>query len=141
MDALFHKGHVVAMDEKGSIFSWSMEHDIDGLFPERISPPIFLDIERSTEEVYCLAKSSADDLLLICLYGHSRVPYKHPFYRALVSEYERFLKPDTMSIQNLDEMGSTWSQIHKNRGGATLFLGLNYPFYGAWDGMKPNGLY
>lgn len=139
MDALVHNGRIVAVDEEGSIFSWNIEDD--GSYPDRIESPVFLDVERSTEEVYYLAESCTHDLILICLYGHGDVPYKQSFNRALISEHERFLKLDAMSIHKLDGTTRTWSQIHKIGDNATLFLGLNYHLYGTWDGIKPNSIY
>ena len=48
----------------------------------------------------------------------------------LVSEHDRFGHQDGMSVHMLDEEEGTWHHIRELGHGQSLFLGLNYPFYG-----------
>jgi len=92
------------------------------------SPNIPL-IDESPEHVFYLAITPTGQLILICIHGHGE-GYYNPSPRLLVSEHDRFQHPDGMSVHILDEEEGTWHRIHELGHGQSLFLGLNYPFYG-----------
>ncbi|CAL4886802.1 unnamed protein product [Urochloa decumbens] len=137
MDALLYKGSVVAVDDGGYMFSWditSPEKD-----PLGMPSPENDRIEGCTGCVFYLAKSPADELLLIGVQGHChRAPSSG---RVLVSEHDVFKHIDGVTLHKFDYTHGTWERSHTIGLGQSLFLGLNYPFYGSWSGIKRNSLY
>ena len=92
------------------------------------SPNIPL-IDDSPEHVFYLDITPTGQLILICIHGHGEGFY-NPSRRMLVSEHDRFGHQDGMSVHMLDEEEGTWHHIRELGHGRSLFLGLNYPFYG-----------
>ncbi|CAL4997580.1 unnamed protein product [Urochloa decumbens] len=139
MDVIVRNGRLVAVDEEGCMFSWDMLHHGD--YPLRIPDPNIQKIEGSIDRVYYLAKSPDDGLLLICIHGHGRQTFYMPSFRVLSNEHDRFTMLDGMTVHKFDEEGGTWSLINNIGLGGSIFVGLNYPFYGRWGGIRPNSVY
>lgn len=85
MDVIVHKERVVAVNEEGAIFSWNMDdHD---RVPFRIESPEFPYIEGPAARIFNLAKSPADELITICVYGKPKT-YYHSSKRVLINEHD-----------------------------------------------------
>jgi hypothetical protein len=94
----------------------------------------------SDSRVFYLAKTPADELILISVQG-SRETLKRPYYRVLKSELDRFEDVDEIFLFKFDDMRQTWSRIHAINLGTSLFVGLNYPFHGTWSGTELSSIY
>jgi hypothetical protein len=46
-----------------------------------------------------------------------------------------------MSLYKYDDAGGTWIRMDALDFGASIFLGLNYPFHGSWNGIELNRVY
>ena len=121
------QGKVIGVEQTGSIYSWNIDGPSN--HPVKLESPNIPLIDESPEHVFYLAISPTDQLILICIHGHGEGFY-NPSRRMLVSEHDRFQHPDGMSVHILDEEEGTWHRIHELGHGQSLFLGLNYPFYG-----------
>ncbi|CAL4962204.1 unnamed protein product [Urochloa decumbens] len=138
MDSLVHKGRVVAVDSEGFVFSWPIgDQDVN---PVSISSADIPFVFGSRERVFYLAKSPCDELILICVRGHGPV-FMRPYNRVLKSEHDRFEIPDSMILFKYDDARETWRRIRTTDLGASLFVGLNYPFYVTCNAIKPNSVY
>ncbi|CAL4892769.1 unnamed protein product [Urochloa decumbens] len=138
LDALVHKGRLVAVDEEGEIFSWDIDNHRK--YPLRISKPDIHAFEGCNEEVFYFAKTPVDELIVISLHGHGPRLYS-PSCRVLVSEHNRFEQIIGMIMHKFDDSDGTWQPIRRVGHGQSLFVGLNYPFCGAWSGVKHNSVY
>ncbi|CAL5017646.1 unnamed protein product [Urochloa decumbens] len=138
LDALVHKRRIVAVDEEGDIFSWDIYHHRK--YPLRIMKPDIPAIEGCNEEVFYFAKSPLDELILISMHGKGATSYM-PSYRVVESEHNRFDHISAMIMHKFDDSDGTWQRICRVGLGQSLFLGLNYPFFGSWSGLKPNSVY
>jgi hypothetical protein len=94
----------------------------------------------SDSRVFYLAKTPADELILICVQGSGET-LKRPYYRVLKSELDRFEDVDEIFLFKFDDMRQTWSRIHAINLGTSLFVGLNYPFHGTWSGTELSSIY
>ncbi|CAL4899383.1 unnamed protein product [Urochloa decumbens] len=138
MDALIHKGSIVAVDNEGFVFSWHMG-DKNATLVKATSADIPVVIG-SDCRVFYLAKSPGDQQILICVQGHGPVSSCGDF-RVLKSEHDRFKNVDSITLFRFDDVGETWRRIHTSDLGASLFVGINHPFYVTCDGIKPNSLH
>lgn len=136
LDAIVYHARVVAVNERGFMYSWSM--DDPEAYPIKIEPPEFT--EEYDCRVYYLATSPSDQLLLICVHGEYRRFYE-PNLRMVVSEHDRIEQPAGISIHVYDDTQHVWRRKRSIGSGLSLFLGLNYPFYGRWNKVKADKVY
>ncbi|KAG2558340.1 hypothetical protein PVAP13_8NG122300 [Panicum virgatum] len=133
LDAPVRKGRLIGVEQTGSIYSWNI--DVPSDHPVKLESPNIPLIDESAEHVFYLGISPTDQLILICIHGHGEGFYNSS-RRMLVSEHDRFGHVDGMSVHMLDEEDGTWHRIRALGHGQSLFLGLNYPFYGNWSRLK-----
>ncbi|CAL4932265.1 unnamed protein product [Urochloa decumbens] len=136
LDAIVHQGRVVAVNEGGYIYAWSM-NDPEA-YPIKLTTPEFSTTGDSM--VYYLATSHTGRLLLISVHGEER-RYIEPGLRMVVSEQDRIEQPTALSIYIYDDTGDAWQRTRSVGDGQSLFLGLNYPFYGRWSNIKEDRVY
>jgi hypothetical protein len=108
---------VVAVDTEGFVFSWHMGDQGDN--PVIITSTNIPFVEEyffnSDSHVFYLAKTPADELILICVQGSGET-LKLPYYRVLKSELDGFEDVDEISYSNL--------MICGRRGAASMPLTL-----------------
>jgi hypothetical protein len=46
-----------------------------------------------------------------------------------------------MRLYKYDDAGGTWIRMDALDFGASIFVGLNYPFHGSWNGIELNRVY
>jgi hypothetical protein len=135
VDVVFHKKLLVAVDIYGVVFLWRMDDDevtiTCGEYPYVRSP---------ARTVFYLAKSPYDDLILIVVQGHGEA-LENTYYRVLESEHNKFETVEYMRLYKYDDAGGTWIHMDALDFGASIFVGLNYPFQGSWNGIVLNRVY
>ncbi|CAL4899385.1 unnamed protein product [Urochloa decumbens] len=136
LDAIVHHGRVVAVNEGGYLYSWSM-HDPEA-YPIKLTTPEFS--QEHDTQVYYLATSPNDELLLVCVHGEHR-RYFEPSLRMVVSEQDRIEQPAAISIHVYDDIENVWLRTQFIGAGLSLFLGLNCPFYGRWSNVEADRVY
>ncbi|CAL4906684.1 unnamed protein product [Urochloa decumbens] len=140
MDAILHKGKIFAVDGDGDVFAWDLDRHRE--HPMIIAPTGVSGFDTCNDQLYYLAKSPSDELILITLHG--KVPrfedYK-PSSRILQSEHDWFEEIGGMTLHRFEDRDGTWEQIHNIGHGYYVFVGLNYPFFGTWNGINPNMVY
>ncbi|CAN6294799.1 unnamed protein product [Urochloa humidicola] len=139
MDALIHKGRILAVDIDGFVFSWDMVNHCEQ--PLEIEPPNFSAPDGSGNEIWYLAKSPSDEILLICLHVKFATYYKHSSRLIQGELQDRVDKVHGMTLFKIDVTDSKWERIHEIGLGHSLFIGMNYPFFGTWSGVDPNSVY
>ncbi|CAL4886810.1 unnamed protein product [Urochloa decumbens] len=137
MDAILHKGSVIAVDGDGFCYSWDIRYPEE--YPMPLATPERVDIEGSVGCIFFLAKSPADELLIIGVHGHCH--RARATGRLVVNEHDVLKHIDGVQLHKFEESHGTWERICNIGLGHSLFLGLNYPFYGSWNGIKPNCVY
>ncbi|CAL4962202.1 unnamed protein product [Urochloa decumbens] len=136
LDAVVHQGHVIAVNEGGYMYSWSM--DDPEAYPSKVTPPEFSE-EHDTRVCY-LATSPNNQLLLVCMHGEGK-SYYEPSLRMVESEHDRIEKPAAISIHVYDDTEHVWRRTQTIAPGVSLFLGMNYPLYGRWSNVKSDRVY
>jgi hypothetical protein len=126
---------LVVVDIYGVVFLWRIDDDevtvTYGEYPYVRSP---------ARTVFYLAKSPYDDLILIAIQGHGEA-LENPYYRVLESEHNKFKTVECMRLYKYDDAGGTWIRMDALNFGASIFVGLNYPFHGSWNGIELNRVY
>ncbi|CAL4951600.1 unnamed protein product [Urochloa decumbens] len=138
MDAILHKGKIFAVDGDGDVFAWDLDRHRQ--HPVIISAPDASGFDTCNDQLYYLAKSPSDELILISLHGKVPTDYKSSS-RILQSENDWFEEIGGMTLHRFDDRDGTWGQIHNFGLGNSVFVGLNYPFFGTWNGINPNMVY
>jgi hypothetical protein len=135
VDVVLHKKSLVVVDIYGVVFSCLMDDDevtvTYGEYPYVRNP---------TRTVFYLAKSLYDDLILIAFQGHGEV-LENPYYRVLEREHNKFEMVECMRLYKYDDVGGIWIHMDALDFGASIFVGLNYPFHGTWNGIELNRVY
>ncbi|CAL4988754.1 unnamed protein product [Urochloa decumbens] len=138
LDAVVHHGWVLAVEDDGSIIAWDVRGQ--NLLPVDLPAPIFPPSEESVERVFYLAISPADQLVLVCLYGHGNWP-SPSMARMVRNEHDLFEHLDGMSIHEFDDANLEWRRILRLGHDTSLFVGLNYPFYVTSADLKGDSVY
>jgi hypothetical protein len=97
-------------------------------------------VRNPARTVFYLAKSPYDDLILIAVQGHGEA-LENPYYRVHESEHNKFETIECMRLYKDDDADGTWIGIDALDFGASIFVGLNYPFHGSWNGIELNRVY
>jgi hypothetical protein len=130
VDVVLHKKSLVVVDIFGVVFWWHMgEDEVTVTYKE------YPYVRNPAKTVFYLGKSPSDDLILIVVQGHSEALEK-PYYRVLESEHNKFETVECMRLYKYDDAIGTWIHMDALDFGASIFVGLNYPFYGSWNGIE-----